>query len=75
MVRRLNIDGDGQGNLAAHGGLNRPVMVYQLDSYQFWERELRRNDFSNVQFGENFTVDGLPRFRSRVSRVTGSASA
>jgi ferredoxin-NADP reductase/MOSC domain-containing protein YiiM/ferredoxin len=60
MVRRLNLDGDGQGDLAGHGGLNRPVMVYQLDSYRFWERELCRNNFSYGQFGENFTVDGLP---------------
>ena len=59
MVRRLNIDGDGQGDLAGHGGLNRPVMVYQLDSYRYWERELGRNNFSYGQFGENFTVDGL----------------
>jgi ferredoxin-NADP reductase/MOSC domain-containing protein YiiM len=34
-------------------------MVYQLDSYRYWERELARNDFSYGQFGENFTVDGL----------------
>lgn len=60
MVRRLNIDGDGQGDLAGHGGLNRPVMVYQLDSYSYWERELGRANFSYGQFGENFTVDGLP---------------
>jgi len=59
-VRRLNINGDGQGDLAGHGGLNRPVMVYQLDSYLYWERELGRNNFSYGQFGENFTVDGLP---------------
>src|SRR5271155_2425395 len=59
MVRRLNIDGDRQGDLAGHGGLNRPVMVYQLDSYRYWERELGRNDFTYGQFGENFTVDGL----------------
>lgn len=59
MVRRLNLDGDGQGDLAGHGGLNRPVMVYQLDSYRFWERELARNDFSYGQFGENFTIEGL----------------
>jgi ferredoxin-NADP reductase/MOSC domain-containing protein YiiM len=59
-VRRLNIDGDGQGDLAGHGGLNRPVMVYQLDSYRYWERELGRNNLSYGQFGENFTVDGLP---------------
>ncbi len=60
MARRLNIDGDGQGDLAGHGGLNRPVMVYQLDSYRYWERELGRNNLSYGQFGENFTVDGLP---------------
>jgi ferredoxin-NADP reductase/MOSC domain-containing protein YiiM len=34
-------------------------MVYQLDSYRYWERELKRTDFSYGQFGENFTVDGL----------------
>jgi ferredoxin-NADP reductase/MOSC domain-containing protein YiiM len=59
-VRRLNIDGDGQGDLAGHGGVNRAVMVYQLDSYRYWERELGRSNFSYGQFGENFTVDGLP---------------
>ncbi len=58
-VRRLNIDGDGQGDLAGHGGLNRPVMVYQTGSYHFWESELGRHDFSYGQFGENFTIDGL----------------
>ena len=39
-VRRLNIDGDGQGDLAGHGGEQRAVFVYQLDSYRHWEREL-----------------------------------
>jgi ferredoxin-NADP reductase/MOSC domain-containing protein YiiM/ferredoxin len=60
MVRKLNIDGDGQGDLGGHGGVNRAVMVYQLDSYRYWERELSRTNFSYGQFGENFTVDGLP---------------
>ncbi len=60
MVRRLNLDGDAQGDLGGHGGLNRPVMVYQLDSYRYWERELSRSNLSYGQFGENFTVDGLP---------------
>ena len=58
-VRRLNIDGDGQGDLAGHGGEQRAVFVYQLDSYRYWERELGRNDFVHGQFGENFTIDGL----------------
>ena len=59
MVRRLNIDGDGQGDLAGHGGEHRAVFVYQIDSYRYWQSELRRNDFTYGQFGENFTVDGL----------------
>jgi ferredoxin-NADP reductase/MOSC domain-containing protein YiiM/ferredoxin len=59
-VRRLNIDGDGQGDLAGHGGVNRPVMVYQLDSYRYWEGQLGRSNLSYGQFGENFTVEGLP---------------
>ena len=58
-VGRLNIDGDGQGDRAGHGGEQRAVLVYQIDSYRYWERELRRNDFVHGQFGENFTVQGL----------------
>ena len=60
MVRRLNIDGDGQGDLGGHGGEQRAVLVYQLDSYRHWQREFGRDDFGYGQFGENFTVDGLP---------------
>ncbi|MFF1570156.1 MOSC domain-containing protein [Streptomyces sp. NPDC058293] len=60
MVRRLNIDGDGQGDLGGHGGEQRAVLVYQTDSYRYWARELGRDDLTPGQFGENFTVDGLP---------------
>jgi ferredoxin-NADP reductase/MOSC domain-containing protein YiiM/ferredoxin len=58
-VRRLNVDGDGQGDLGGHGGEQRAVFVYQSDSYRYWERELGRDDFVYGQFGENFTVEGL----------------
>ena len=60
MVRRLNIEGDGQGDLAGHGGEMRAVLVYQLQSYQYWREELGRDDLVYGMFGENFTVDGLP---------------
>ena len=59
MVRRLNIDGDGQGDLIGHGGEHRAVFVYQIDSYHYWQSQLGRNSFSYGQFGENFTVEGL----------------
>jgi ferredoxin-NADP reductase/MOSC domain-containing protein YiiM len=59
MVRRLNIDGDGQGDLAGHGGEQRAVMVYQTESYDYWSRVLGRDDLQHGNFGENFTITGL----------------
>src|SRR6516225_6498954 len=40
-VGRLNLQGDGQGDLVGHGGEQQAVFVYG-------------------QFGENFTIEGLP---------------
>jgi ferredoxin-NADP reductase/MOSC domain-containing protein YiiM len=59
MVRRLNVDGDRQGDLLGHGGVNRAVFVYQIESYRYWQEVLGRDGFSYGQFGENFTVEGL----------------
>jgi MOSC domain-containing protein YiiM/ferredoxin-NADP reductase len=59
-VGRLDLDGDGQGDLAGHGGEQRAVYVYQIESYRYWQEQLKRNDFVFGQFGENFTVEGLP---------------
>jgi hypothetical protein len=52
MARRLNLDGDGQGDLIGHGGEHRAVFVYQIDCYRYWQRELGRNDFTFGQFGD-----------------------
>jgi ferredoxin-NADP reductase/MOSC domain-containing protein YiiM len=59
MVRRLNIDGDGQGDLAGHGGEQRAVLAYQLASYRHWQEHFGRDDLTFGNFGENLTVDGL----------------
>ncbi len=59
MVRRLNIDGDGQGDLAGHGGEQRAVMVYQTEAYDYWKSYFGRDDLCPGYFGENLTVDGL----------------
>src|SRR5271156_4358238 len=86
MARRLNIDGDGQGDLAGHGGEHRAVFVYQTESYRYWERQLGRTDFTLGEFGENFTVEGLaddevcigdhyPVFEVTQPRVTSTGSA
>jgi ferredoxin-NADP reductase/MOSC domain-containing protein YiiM len=59
-ARRLNLDGDGQGDLGGHGGEQRAAFVYQIESYRYWQDQLKRTDFVHGQFGENFTIEGLP---------------
>src|SRR5580765_281681 len=59
-VGRTNLDGDGQGDLGGHGGEQRAVFVYQIESYRHWQEQLKRADLVHGQFGENFTVEGLP---------------
>jgi ferredoxin-NADP reductase/MOSC domain-containing protein YiiM len=59
-VSRLNLEGDGQGDLTGHGGEQRAVFVYQIESYRYWQKQLKRTDFVHGQFGENFTIEGLP---------------
>ena len=63
-VGRLNLDGDGQGDLKGHGGEQRAVFVYQIESYHYWSEQLKRSDLDDPksfgQFGENFTIEGLP---------------
>jgi len=59
-VNRLNLAGDGQGDLAGHGGEQRAVFVYQIESHRYWEEQLGRTGLAPGQFGENFTVEALP---------------
>ena len=58
-VGRTNVDGDAQADLVGHGGEQRAVLVYQLESYRYWERELGRVLDGHGVFGENLTVTGL----------------
>ena len=58
-LRSLNLDGDGQADLVGHGGIYKAVHVYSIENYDYWKRELGRDDFSYGQFGENFTVEGM----------------
>lgn len=60
MLRTLNLDGDGQADRRAHGGIHKAAYVYSIENYDYWQRELGRTDFSPGQFGENLTVQGMP---------------
>ena len=59
MMRRLNIDGDGQGDLSVHGGIHKAVYVYPIEHYDHWKRALGRDDLTYGKFGENLTVEGM----------------
>ena len=60
LVRRLNVDGDGQADLVGHGGEHRAVYVYDQSAYEHWSAELGRDDLVLGHFGENFAVEGMP---------------
>ena len=59
MLRRLNLEGDGQADLWGHGGAFRAIYAYSRENYDFWARELGRDNFAAGQFGENLTVQDM----------------
>jgi MOSC domain-containing protein YiiM len=59
MMRRLNIDGDGQADRKNHGGEYKAVYTYDIQNYAHWKKELGRDDFAHGQFGENLTTEGM----------------
>ena len=60
MLRKLNLDGDGQADLIGHGGEFKAAYVYSTENYTYWKQELGKTDFITGQFGEKFTVEGMP---------------
>lgn len=58
-VRKLNLEGDAQGDLVHHGGESKAVYAYALEHYDYWQKVLDRTVMPYGQFGENLTVAGL----------------
>ena len=77
MLRELNLDGDRQADLRVHGGVDKAAYVYSIENYEYWKRELGRDDFNYGQFGENFTVEGMTDDVVRIGDIfsVGGASA
>ena len=59
MLRRLNLDGDGQADLKNHGGTAKAVYAYPSEHYEFWRKELPGMELPWGIFGENLTTEGL----------------
>jgi MOSC domain-containing protein YiiM len=58
-LRKTNLDGDRQANLALHGGENKAAYGYPIEHYAYWQREFPGRELPMGIFGENFTTEGL----------------
>jgi MOSC domain-containing protein YiiM len=58
-VRRLNLDGDRQADLRAHGGQDKAVYLYPSEHYVFWREQFPETPLPWGMFGENLTIVGL----------------
>lgn len=59
MLRRHNLEGDGQADLSVHGGPTKAVYLYPAEHYEFWRDELPDEELTWGNFGENFTAEGV----------------
>jgi MOSC domain-containing protein YiiM len=57
-LAKLNLSGDAQADLTAHGGPDKAVYAYPAEHYDYWRRELARDELAPGMFGENFTLEG-----------------
>jgi len=58
-LTKNNLIGDGQADLAVHGGEFQAAYSYPVEHYSHWQQVLGRNVLPYGTFGENFTVSGL----------------
>ncbi len=58
-VGTTNIAGDGQGDLVAHGGIDKAVYVYPHDHVPAWMAQIGYGESCDAPFGENLSVIGL----------------
>lgn len=69
MLETLNLEGDGQADLVGHGGIYKAAYAYPVENYEYWKRELGREDLAFGRFGENFTVEGMQEDEVHVGDV------
>ncbi|HEV2389059.1 MAG TPA: MOSC domain-containing protein [Candidatus Acidoferrales bacterium] len=79
-LRRLNLAGDSQADLGAHGGPRKAVYAFPSENYGFWRDQLPGVDLGWGAFGENLTTEGWDeeavalgdrfRIRSAIVQVT-----
>lgn len=58
-LRGHQLEGDGQGDRAVHGGEFKAVYAYPSEHYPFWCAELGVASLPWAAFGENLSTEGL----------------
>lgn len=66
FVSSTNIEGDGQGNLKVHGGIDKAIYAYPFEHYEYWKNIFPDIDFTTGIFGENLTTTGLYEFGTNI---------
>ena len=64
-VTALNIAGDGQADLAVHGGVDKAVYAYPADHWPWWQAETGLSAAA-ATFGENLTLRGADEHDVRI---------
>ena len=75
LARRGNLDGDGQGDLNGHGGEQRAVLVYQIESYRHWQQHFGPTTMTTASASSARTSPSTACPTTRCASATGTASA
>jgi MOSC domain-containing protein YiiM len=68
MLRKLNLEGDGQADLTVHGGRDKAVYAYPAEHYSYWRSEFSEMNLPWGMFGENLTTQGLSEENVRIGQ-------
>ena len=59
MVHKDHLEGDAQGDLKVHGGVEKAVYAFSANHYDYWRQALSQPDLRFGAFGENLTITDL----------------
>lgn len=59
MVKFHGLIGDHQADSKAHGGQDKAVYAFSVDTFPFWQESLQKDAIQFGDFGENLSLDEL----------------
>ncbi|MEO8664878.1 MAG: MOSC domain-containing protein [Ignavibacteria bacterium] len=68
-VSFTNIEGDEQSDLRVHGGVDKAIYSYDVEYYDYWKKQINRDDWNPGLFGENLTTKGMTDDIVRIGNI------